>query len=330
MKKFCSIFVLSLIHAALFLAGWELFMEGYISFFLYYVVIFPVLSAVTFLILGNIFYRRFHTNRILMWFCMNLLGGAVGWAGIFMITPELLSSPVSIMVVLFLLLSGFGSVWAVVGVIWLVLRLIRRQGEKHDRRIVEQAIVQDKKLAYSSKSPNPAREGNPGKFKDMLKTAGICLCGLSVLMIGYSVYYTYKERPADAYEDKGIYTFKAYNVYPTQVKNTTSRYNRRQTTRTVYVVEYKTTTASGYRWREDAPSKYAGNQWIKEGKTVQRRVLSIKDTNTYITVDSKYTAETYVKHNKSKYTIILLISGLYLIGYMAVWLHRREKQRLEE
>jgi hypothetical protein len=327
-KKFCAVVGAALLNAACFILGWLLLLDGYGNFFLFYIN--PVLTGAIFLLLGSLFHKRFQLSRVPLWFSMNLLGEVIGWAGIFLLSPEMLSNLMGVFMVMFFRFWGFAFIWMLIGAVWTILHIARRWGEKRDRQIIEETILQDKKLTVLQKSEKSVTEKGPSQFKILLKNTGMFLCFLSVVLIGMSVYYTFKERPAEAYEDKGIYTFKAHSVYPTQVKNTTNRYNRRQTTRTVYMVAYKTTVGSGYQWKEEAPTKSTGNQWIKEGKTTQRRVLSIKETNKYITVDPKYTAETYVSHNKSKYTIILLVSGLYLIGYVGVWIHKREKQRLEE
>lgn len=328
MKKFCAVAAATVLNATCFILGWILLLGGHGNLFLFYIN--PVLTGAIFLIFGNIYHKHLQLSRVPLWFSMNLLGEILGWAGVFLLSPEMMSNFMGVFMVMFFRFWGFAFVWTLIGAVWTILHIARRWGEKRDRKIVEETILQDKKLTAPQKSEKKVTEKGPSQFKILLKNTGMCLCFLSVLLMGMSIYYTFKERPAEAYEDKGIYTFKAHSVYPTQVKNTTNRYNRRQTTRTVYIVTYKTTAKSGYQWKEEAPSKSAGNQWIKEGKTAERRVLSIKETNLYITVDPKYTAETYVSHNKSKYTVILLVSGVYLIGYAAVWIHKREKQRLED
>jgi len=224
----------------------------------------------------------------------------------------------------------FAIVWVITGILWLIFRQLRKWGESRDREVVRQSMAEIS--APSAPSAAPAKRVKNEKLSDWLKTAGICLCGLSVLLMGYSFYFTMQERPAEAYEDKGIYTFKASTVHPTQKQvRTYSGNNRtRTTTQTVYIVTYKTTEKSGYQWKEETSSEYIGKQWIREGKTTQRRVLSIKDTNTYITVEPKYTAESYVAHNRLRYTIMLLVGGLYVIGYGAYQLYRREKRRMAE
>ncbi len=325
MKKICAAACTTLLNAAFFVLGWYLLLKGYGNTFLFYVN--PILTAVTFLLLGNLFRRRIGLSRVALWFSMNLLGEILGWIGLFLLSPEMLRNLAGVFFIMFFRIFMFAIVWGAVGIPWMLFRLLRNWGESRDRKIVQQSLAE---AANPSPASRPARQRNLEKWKELLKTVGIGLCGLSVLLMGFSFYYFYQERPAEAYEDKGIYTFQAKNVYPTQVKNTTSRYNRRQTTRTVYIVEYRAAEHSGYRWKEEAPAQSVGKQWIREGKTTQRRVLSIKDTNQYITIDPQYTAETYVSRNKWRYAWILLASAAYLTFYSIYQVQKRERKRLEE
>ncbi|MCI9457555.1 MAG: hypothetical protein HFE44_11365 [Oscillospiraceae bacterium] len=327
MKKFFAVAGASLLNGFYFILGWILLLGGFRNTFLFYVN--PVLSAVTFLFLGSLFYRHLRLSRVPLWFCMNLLGEAVGWTGLFLLSPEMLQNLTGVFFILFVRIFMFAIVWVITGILWLIFRRLRKWGEGRDREVVRQSMAE---LSSPSDTPAKKGKGKNEKLSDWLKTAGICLCGLSVLLMGYSFYFTMQERPAEAYEDKGIYTFKASTVHPTQkqVRTYAGNNRTRTTTQTVYIVTYKTTEKSGYQWKEETSSEYIGKQWIREGKTTQRRVLSIKDTNTYITVEPKYTAESYVAHNRLRYTIMLLVGGLYVIGYGAYQLYRREKRRMAE
>lgn len=327
MKKFFAVIGASLLNGFYFILGWILLLGGFRNTFLFYVN--PVLSAVTFLFLGNLFYRRLRLNRSVLWLCMNLLGEAIGWTGLFLLSPEMLYNLTGVFFILFVRLIMYAIVWGITGILWLIFRQLRRWGEGRDREVVRQSMEE---ISSPSASPVKRERVKNEKLADWLKTAGICLCGLSVLMMGYSFYFTMQERPAEAYEDKGIYTFKASTVHPTQKQTRTYAGNNRTrtTTQTVYIVTYKTTEKSGYQWKEETGSESVGKRWIREGKTTQRRVLSIKDTNTYITVEPKYTAESYVARNRLRYTIMLLVGGLYVIGYGAYQLYRREKRRMAE
>lgn len=72
--------------------------------------------------------------------------------------------------------------------------------------------------------------------------------------------------PAESYEDKGVYTFRPYQVLPVQVENTgTGREKRMNPTKTVYMVYYRDTEAKGYRWEERAVSRESGEKTVDAG-----------------------------------------------------------------
>ena len=56
MKKFFAVAGASLLNGFYFILGWILLLGGFRNTFLFYVT--PVLSAVTFLFLGSLFYRH--------------------------------------------------------------------------------------------------------------------------------------------------------------------------------------------------------------------------------------------------------------------------------
>lgn len=58
---------------------------------------------------------------------------------------------------------------------------------------------------------------------------------------------------------------------------------------------------------------------------MKRRVLSIPEEKKYITVNSIYTAESYVSKNKKRYIILFLISMIYLLGFGCFTILKRQK-----
>lgn len=62
-----------------------------------------------------------------------------------------------------------------------------------------------------------------------------------------------------------------------------------------------------------------GQAIVDTGATVERRVLSIPDRGTYITVESGKTAESYTAGLRGKYIITLSLSAVYVLLYAAVW-----------
>ena len=68
------------------------------------------------------------------------------------------------------------------------------------------------------------------------------------------------------------------------------------------------------------------------GEPVERRVLSIKENGYYITVESHLTAESYVLGQSRYYGMIVGLSALYLVIYLAAWvmiLRKRRKGKIE-
>ncbi len=124
---------------------------------------------------------------------------------------------------------------------------------------------------------------------------------------------------ADAYTDKGIYTFIPYEVLPIQVENNTSgRQKRMNPTKTVWQVFYRTVESSGYRWRENVASKRVGQDVIAQKQPVKRRVLSLTGEKSYITVPPELDAESYIDGLRRRYLRILNISAVYPILYLSI------------
>ena len=76
----------------------------------------------------------------------------------------------------------------------------------------------------------------------------------------------------------------------------------------------------------EALSREQGQALIDAVETVDRRVLGIPSSGTYITVDPWESAESYAAGLKRKYVLTLGASGGYLVLYfilMGVWYYRR-------
>lgn len=146
----------------------------------------------------------------------------------------------------------------------------------------------------------------------------LALCAVIVAVIAIREYIAV--RPADAYEDKGVHTFSPYEVLPVQVKNRTgtSRDRRLRPTKTVYKLYYKSTDGSGYKWSEEVPAKSFGEKRVKEGVTVDRRVLSITGENAYITVEADQTAESYTTQCRRRYILYTVLSAVYILIFIVL------------
>ena len=159
------------------------------------------------------------------------------------------------------------------------------------------------------------------KLKTIIPVAGILLLILSAASLYVAMQALLVIRPAEDYEDIGVLTFQPYDVLPVQVKNTraSSRDRRMNPTKTVYMVYYRATDGSGYKWSNEALTRDLGKDIVEAGETVQRRVLRIPADGTYITVEPEQTAGSYTEGLRQKYTTVLVLAGAYVILYVAAW-----------
>ncbi len=167
------------------------------------------------------------------------------------------------------------------------------------------------------------------KIKALIFTAGMMLFILSAVLGALSVGYLSDMLPAEEYQDRGVHTFVPYEVYPVSVKNTgaSGRDRRMNPTKTVYKVYYFDRAGEGYQWSVEVLSREQGQALIDAVETVDRRVLGIPSSGTYITVDPWESAESYTAGLKRKYVVILGASGVYLFFYiiaMGIWYYRRQ------
>lgn len=159
------------------------------------------------------------------------------------------------------------------------------------------------------------------KVKSIGFVAGLMFLILAAVMIYLSVKGLLTIPSANSYEDNGIHTFEPYQVLPVQVQNTSaySRDRRMNPTKTVYIVYYRATDGSGYQWTDRAITRELGQETVKEGVSVTRRVLSIPSDRTYITVEPDQTAESYTAGLRQKYVLALALSAAYILVYLVIW-----------
>lgn len=159
------------------------------------------------------------------------------------------------------------------------------------------------------------------KAKSVVFIVGLMLLILAAVMIYLSAKGMFAIPSAASYEDIGIHTFEPYQVLPVQVKNTSaySRYRRMNPTKTVYMVYYRATDGSGYKWAEQAITRDLGQETVDAGVTVTRRVLSIPGDRTYITVEPELTAESYTNGLRQRYVLALVLSAAYILVYLVIW-----------
>ena len=159
------------------------------------------------------------------------------------------------------------------------------------------------------------------RLKTIIPVAGILLLILSAASLYVAVQALLEVRPAEDYEDIGVLTFQPYDVLPVQVQNTgaSSRDRRMNPTKTIYMVYYRATDGSGYKWSDKALTRDLGKDIVEAGETVQRRVLRIPADGTYITVEPDQTAGSYTEGLRQKYITVLVLAGAYAILYAAAW-----------
>ena len=145
------------------------------------------------------------------------------------------------------------------------------------------------------------------KLKSIFFVAGVMLLILSAVMAYLSIEELSAMLPADSYTDRGVYTFAPYEVASEQVKNTSasSRERRMNPTKTVYIICYRDIGGNGYRWKERTVTPEMGQAVVDAGTTVERRVLSIPDRGTYITVEPHENAESFTAGLRQRYIITL-------------------------
>lgn len=170
---------------------------------------------------------------------------------------------------------------------------------------------------------------NRSGFRSVLVKFFTLLAATAACMAAVSAWNYVQVRPAEDYADRGIHSFTPFEVLPTQVKNTfgSSRSRRLQPTKTVYMLYYRATDGSGYRWSRKVVSKTSGQKMIQEGTPVERRVLSVIGENTYISVEPHLTAGTYVSGLKTQYLVYLSACILYLIIYGGLWIWKSKNAK---
>ena len=84
--------------------------------------------------------------------------------------------------------------------------------------------------------------------------------------------------------------FLLIRLYPTQVKKIPPAAARDSCIRrTVYLVYYRATDGSGYQWKDEVQYRNAAEKMVAAEENVERRVLSIRESGKYITVEGDQT-----------------------------------------
>lgn len=314
MKKAVAVLVSVLLYIVAFLLMFRVSMGDRIRWFLFG---FPVITAIYFVIAGNLFARRLHLNRWFLWLSMNFAGGLCSLVLLLVWFPTLLFNGI-ILVLIGPLIGVFAVVWAVVGLGFLCVKGLKGRA------------VPSERMERPNTSHSRQADVRGGMAKKVIFVGGILLLCLAAGSLYVGVRGFASIRPAAAYVDSGVHTFTPYDILPVQVKNNaTGRVQRNNPTRTVYMVYYQTTDGTGYRWRAEGGSVRDLAEQVYDRGPVERRVLSIPADNTYITVKPEQTAEGYTSSLRRKYVLILGLSGGYVLVYAAAWvvILRRSQRR---
>lgn len=267
------------------------------------ILTFALGTVIYFFWAGGALSRWSGLKRIHIWLWMMLLGYPLCWAAAILCLPSLLFNGFIILAILFVTLV-LAAVWGVVGLILLLIRFFRTPAGVHLRR---------GKNALSTLW---------GIIKPMLLV-------LAIIGVVLPVYELVTMRPAADYTDQGLYTFVASSAYPTSRKSTTSR--GRTHTYTVYLVTYKA-KGGAYTYTEELPAESTAKQYVREKRTVERRVLSIPAEKKYITIAPKYpTAESFVNAYRQRYLLMLAASAVYFTAaaVVIIWRKRQREPAIE-
>lgn len=146
-----------------------------------------------------------------------------------------------------------------------------------------------------------------------------CTLFIVSLVLSYRSWQDYTSiHNANEYTDEGVHTFRPFEVFVRQVKNTSSdpKERSRNPKINIYFVHYKTNDGSGYEYKlEIGRVRTTAEQKMREGN-IECRVLSIPKNNTYIVTEPQYTIKEYVSKSRKKYITIMVLSVLYSISFI--------------
>ena len=189
------------------------------------------------------------------------------------------------------------------------------------------------RLAELGKGFGKGKKGKTGgRWRTAVLSLGVCLLVLA-LCLGKSGWDIRNSMPAaDALEDKGVHTFQPTEVLPYSVKNTgTSSSRRTNPTRTEYRVTYKADDGSSYRFYDTVSSKSSGEELIKEGAVVERKVLYNKAKGTELYIDKNLDVRGYLAEKSKQSNVLVMICVGYLFFYVLCWavvLQRKHEKKL--
>lgn len=163
---------------------------------------------------------------------------------------------------------------------------------------------------------SPEARDRAKKRGKMLLNGLFCLAVFTpIMLIALSVKTWLAIKPPEAYADQGVYAFTAVDYELIWEKRTRHHHTTGSNRITTYYVPFYWVTyetADGrWQWQDNKPTQDIGKQAVREGETVERRVLALVDEEGYITIDGAKTVQGYVDGQK-------LSCGVLIGGSLAV------------
>ncbi|MCI9243410.1 MAG: hypothetical protein HFF43_08505 [Lawsonibacter sp.] len=249
---------------------------------------YPLVTAAYFIAAGGVFQKKLGLRRGALCLWMALMGYALCWVFLLFWQPDLLQDWGIVFSVFLLLGAVQVPVWLAVWLGLWVVSLVR----------------------------SPEARDRAKKRGKMLLNGLFCLAVFTpIMLIALSVKTWLAIKPPEAYADQGVYAFTAVDYELIWEKRTRHHHTTGSNRITTYYVPFYWVTyetADGrWQWQDNKPTQDIGKQAVREGETVERRVLALVDEEGYITIDGAKTVQGYVDGQK-------LSCGVLIGGSLAV------------
>lgn len=256
---------------------------------------YPLLTAAYFLAASGIFRKKLGLRPVALWLWMLLPGYFLCWALLLLWQPQLMQNGFILFPMFFLACTQL-PVWLVV---WLGL--------------------------WAAGSGRLPKAGAVKRFLlAAVRGAAPFLAAGMLLFAAAAINACLELRPAESYVDKGVHTFTASSGYPTTRQGHWQKKYHRYYERHVYVVIYK--APGGWRWEQDFLIEGEGKEAVRNRVQVERRVLSIAEENSYITVSPELTPQRYVEQKQQQYLSVAGVCLAVPAGEGVLWLLLRRKK----
>ena len=123
MQKMMAILVSVLYYIGAFMLLFHFSLGNDIRWF---ILGFPLLAAIYFIVAGNIFSYRLHLNRWYLWVSMNFVGGLCSWLILLVCFPTLLWNGF-ILILMIPFVCVFSIIWVLIGLVFLYIKWRKNQ-----------------------------------------------------------------------------------------------------------------------------------------------------------------------------------------------------------